>query len=167
MVELSPFFDPETLPQAEPLRRLRDAWADVFAEYRAIQPLAMPWVEASLHNGMWWTVPLLLERHETSLARLAPITMGLVRAVPGAFIAGFSVMRPGCEILPHAGYTASVWRTHLGLQSSPEAAITVGGAARSWVDGEMFAFDDTEIHSARNHGTRDRVVLILDLERHG
>lgn len=80
--------------------------------------------------------------------------------------AGYSRMAPGTVIVPHVGYTNEVLRLHLGLDCPVgDCAIQVGDEIRAWRDGEVLLFDDTVEHSAWNRTDRERVVLLVDLQK--
>lgn len=81
--------------------------------------------------------------------------------------AGFSRLAPGTVIEPHYGYTDEVLRLHLGIDCPAGASITVEGETREWRDGEVLLFDDTLLHSARNDGDRERVILLVDVKKSG
>lgn len=161
----SPTF--QGLEQFDSLRPVANAWRAIRAEFLELQPLARTWPERYLHDGRWDVIPLVFDGQPMPAAELAPVTMGAVAAVPGRFIVGFSILRAGCQILPHVGYTDRVWRSHLGLITNDEAFIEVDGERYTWRDGDVVVFDDTRLHHAHNPGATDRVVLILDFAKHG
>jgi ornithine lipid ester-linked acyl 2-hydroxylase len=99
------------------------------------------------------------------LKRKAPITSRLCSSIPGAVTFGFSVMRPGCVIERHTGYSKAVLRVHLGIHTNTSAAIEVCGEERTWKAGQLLMFDDTQVHSAWNRGMEDRVLLLVDVNR--
>lgn len=80
------------------------------------------------------------------------------------FNVGFSRLAPGTVIDPHYGYDAGVLRLHLGLECPGGATITVGQETRRWEEGEVLLFDDTQRHSARNDGDRERLILLVDIK---
>lgn len=41
----------------------------------------------------------------------------------------------------------------------------VGAQVRRHAEGEIIVFDDSKLHKAFNHATRDRLVLIVDILR--
>jgi aspartate beta-hydroxylase len=75
----------------------------------------------------------------------------------------FSVLKPGVELPPHHGLSNAKLTLHLGLVVPPETAIRVGGEVRQWKEGRALIFDDSFEHSAWNHDTRPRAVLIADI----
>lgn len=147
------------------LRPLADAWRILRDEYKAAQAMARPWPESYLHNGGWFTIPLIFNGARMPWADAAPRAYDLAQSVPGVFIAGFSILQPGAVIEPHVGYTDRVLRSHLGLRTNGHAFIEVGGERRHWRDGELFVFDDTASHHAANPGDTDRVIFLLDFDR--
>lgn len=147
------------------LRPLAAAWRTLRDEYRAAHQMANPWPETYLHNGGWFSIPLIFNGARMPWADAAPQSYELAKAVPGVFIAGFSILKPGAVIEPHVGYTKDVLRSHLGLVTNGQAFIEVGGERRHWRDGELFVFDDTVTHGAQNSGATERVVFILDFAR--
>lgn len=77
----------------------------------------------------------------------------------------YSLMQPGVRLSPHMGFDAQSVRVHLCLQEDPQCWINVMGETRTWRDGEVFAFDDANIHLAEHHGTRERLVVIADFTK--
>ena len=56
----------------------------------------------------------------------------------------FSVLAPGTRLRPHCGPTNSRLTLHLGIIVPPACgALTAGGEARAWRDGEALVFDDS------------------------
>jgi len=152
------FFNPELFPTLLPLK---DHWMGIRNEYDLLKQTAIKWHE-SIHNGKWDVVGLQFQGHELPGIDHAPVTSKLCKSISGIHTFGFSILRSGCEITPHRGYTGEVLRAHLGLYTNPRATLSVNGESRTWQDGELLVFDDTELHSACNHGTHDRVVLLID-----
>lgn len=70
---------------------------------------------------------------------------------------------PGSVINPHHGYTNDWMRIHLGLICDPECKITVNGETRTWEDGKLLAFHDGQLHSVKHMGSKERIVLSLDI----
>lgn len=71
---------------------------------------------------------------------------------------------PGSVINPHHGYTNDWMRIHLGLVCDPDCKITVGGETRTWEEGKLLAFYDGQIHSVKHTGTKERIVLSVDIK---
>ena len=56
----------------------------------------------------------------------------------------FSTLAPGTRLRPHCGPTNSRLTLHLGIIVPPACgALTAGGEARAWRDGEALVFDDS------------------------
>lgn len=98
---------------------------------------------------------------------LHPVLVGLLDpAYPEACVNyNFSLVSPGTVIEPHRGADAGNIRVHLCLVEAEGCVITVAGASRGWRDGEVFAFDDSNVHWVAHAGTRDRLVVIADFKK--
>lgn len=101
-------------------------------------------------------------------AALAPRTAHAVQATPLVRIREhapeicFSILAPGTHIKPHHGVTNARLVAHLPLIVPDDCVLTVGGEARAWEEGRMWAFDDTWLHEAWNRSDRTRVILLMD-----
>jgi beta-hydroxylase len=155
------FLDTSTL---EPIRHLAASWRLIRDEYDQLKDRAMQWPEP-IHNGKWDVVGLRFMGDDLPSQALAPITTKLCSDISGVLTFGFSIMQPGCLITPHQGYTKDVLRIHLGLHVNEDAVIQVGKEQACWKEGELLMFDDTQVHSAWNRGTSDRVILLMDVHR--
>lgn len=155
------FLDPY---QVETLLPLASSWKAIKTEYDRIRDSATKWHEP-IHNGQWYVIGLMSKGEDLAMQTKTPLTTRLCKKVPGIFTFGFSVMRPGCIIEPHRGYTSKVLRIHLGIYVNDRAAIKVDDITRKWEAGKLLMFDDTQIHSAWNQGSEERVVLLLDVKR--
>lgn len=147
------------------LRPLEDNWETIRDEYLSVATKTSAWHETYLHNSKWDTFGIFFAGKRLEGEKDCPRTAELVHQIPGLFIAGFSVLRPGCVIYPHVGYTKAVLRSHLGLICPEGAWIEVGGEKHRWKAGEVVVFDDTVEHQAANEAQTDRVILIADFER--
>lgn len=81
------------------------------------------------------------------------------------FMYNYSLMRPGVRLVPHSGVDSGCIRVHLCLRDDPGCWLNVMGVQRVWKEGEVFAFDDANIHLAEHHGKRDRLVVIMDFKK--
>jgi aspartyl/asparaginyl beta-hydroxylase (cupin superfamily) len=84
--------------------------------------------------------------------------------------AGFSCLAPGVHIVPHTGYRGysdHIYRVHLGLvvPTDGDVALQVGAQVQTWQEGKVLAFNDLCLHEAWNRSQRNRIVLLLDIER--
>ena len=146
------------------LKNLEESWEDILTEYHALSDHTFKWHEP-IHNGLWYVLGLKFQGVDLKAKKLAPNTSKLCEAIPGIHTYAFSVMKPGCEIHPHVGYTNEVLRGHLSLISNDSCGIRIDGHDVSWIPGKTFVFDDTLLHSAWNRGSADRVVLLFDFYR--
>lgn len=138
---------------------------------RALQDLKMMQMHASRAGGAFsaWPEPL----HEGGWSVLPFKWQGEIVNDVWPWLrsdivvnAGYSRMAPGTVIEPHEGYTSDVLRLHIGLDCPMgDCAIQVGVQERGWVNGGMLLFDDTIEHSAWNRTDRDRVILLVDLQK--
>lgn len=94
--------------------------------------------------------------------------MKLLEAHKCIKLAMFSLLEPGCKILPHRGPFRGCIRVHLCLQApgTDLCHIKVNNEQYIWKDGEVVAFDDTYFYSVENNSSSDRIILFLDVERH-
>ena len=140
---------------------LQAHWENIRNEYDLLKNDHVAWHEP-IHNGNWFVIGFKYQGQDLPIKSKAPITSKLCESIPNIHTYGFSIMKPGCEITPHIGYTDKVLRVHLGLYTNERASIRVEDETYTWKDGELFSFEDTKLHSAWNHGDRDRVVLLID-----
>ncbi len=101
-------------------------------------------------------------------AARCPRTSGLLKAVPGAQTAFFSILSPRMHIPAHCGPYKGVIRCHLGLiVPKPEEAcrIRVADTIAHWEEGKCMFFDDTYEHEVWNETDGVRVVLFMDVLR--
>lgn len=100
--------------------------------------------------------------------KLFPKTMAILGRHQYVRLAMFSLLEPGCKILPHRGPFRGCIRVHLCLTSPNNELcyIKVNDERYIWKEGEILAFDDTYLHSVKNNSNTDRIVLFLDVERH-
>jgi aspartyl/asparaginyl beta-hydroxylase (cupin superfamily) len=89
-------------------------------------------------------------------------------SIPGLTAGSLSVLEAGANINPHQGDTNAIIRAHLGLSvpaSLPECGFQVGPEIRPWQEGKMLLFCDAHTHTAWNHSTKRRAILIVDVMR--
>lgn len=97
-----------------------------------------------------------------------PKTYGLLKSIPNLTFAEFTVLEPGCKVLPHIGETNTTIRGHLGISipgQLPEAGIRVGDEERSWEEGKVVLFSDCHRHTVWNNTSKRRFVLVFDITR--
>eukprot|EP00415_Alexandrium_ostenfeldii_P003140 UN3140 len=114
--------------------------------------LALEWRSITLVKHGLWVV-------EDAFPKTRAIFAGLRGVRPmEVFLAR---MPPRTEIQTHSDETNFLLNAHLGLELEEGAcALTVGESTRSWREGEMFVFDHSYYHSAKNDSQRDRYVLV-------
>ena len=98
-----------------------------------------------------------------------PTTEKLMRQI-GAVTCNISRLPANTVIKAHNGETNAFTRCHLPLivpAPLPDAGMVVGGEERSWVEGEILAFIDLNLHHAFNNTNQERIVLIFDVMRPG
>ncbi len=104
-------------------------------------------------------------RIERNLDR-CPITVSVLKQVPGLNSGFFSILKPGTHIPRHTGVTKSLVTCHLGLVV-PEGPLrmTVDDQVVHWREGETLFFDDTYPHEVWNDTAGTRVILLVQFER--
>ena len=98
----------------------------------------------------------------------APKTTQLLRAIPGAKTAFFSILSPNMHIPAHCGPYKGVIRYHLGLivpEPKEQCRIRVADTIAYWEEGKSMFFDDTFEHEVWNDTDGMRVVLFMDVLR--
>jgi len=101
-------------------------------------------------------------------ARRCPKTMALLRRIPHASTAFFSILSPHKHIPPHRGAYNGVLRLHLGLlvpEPRQQCRIRVADQVRHWEEGRALIFDDSYNHEVWNDTEGYRVVLFVDFAR--
>ena len=160
------YLDPAQFPF---LSVLESRWEAIREEYLALGPdLFDPWVQREMHGGGWTVFGLYgLGQPIPGACAVCPNTAQAIQAIPGLTLAGFSRLAPGAHIYPHVGYSADVYRVHLGLVVPDDCRMRVGRETRSWQEGKCFVFDDTLEHESWNDSAFSRGVLLLDFLRPG
>ena len=98
----------------------------------------------------------------------APRTMELLKSIPGAKTAFFSILSPRMHIPAHCGPYKGVIRYHLGLivpEPKEQCRIRVADSIAHWEEGRSMFFDDTFEHEVWNDTDGQRVVLFMDVMR--
>jgi hypothetical protein len=86
------------------------------------------------------------------------------------YIAGviFYAAQPGAVINHHYGVdsTYNNVRLHLCLTSDPECWFDIENERHSWIEGDLFGFDDASyFHGIKHLGTKPRIVLVVDIKK--
>ena len=76
-----------------------------------------------------------------------------------------SKLSAGVRITPHCGSSNLRFRYHLGLDvpEPDKVKIRVGTVWHYWKEGKAFGFDDSFEHEVVHDGTKDRVVMVVDI----
>lgn len=117
----------------------------------------------------WASIHLYKIGAATAFAAHFPRTLEALAAVDLVRVDGnpmevfFSRLTPKTHIPPHHGLTNTRLTVHLPLIIPEDCSIRVGADTYCWTQGEVFAFDDSFEHEARNGAATDRVVLIFDV----
>ncbi|MCA8973141.1 MAG: aspartyl/asparaginyl beta-hydroxylase domain-containing protein [Planctomycetes bacterium] len=149
--------------------RLEAATADIRRELRALPAAAfapaadsLTTVEAGYDETGWLYFDLHGDGDFAVNRARCPITAAAVAEVPGLRNAGFSRFVAGTHLYPHRGELPGVLRCHLPLEvPAGDLGIRFGDETRRWQFGRCLIIDDTQEHTAWNHGDGDRVVLLI------
>jgi len=165
------------------VRKLEAAWPAILNEYRQVRsgPQAPePYVHTGdntpeswsplVEQNAWNALHLYRRGHrQSSACERCPKTARLLQDLPQARYgetspeAFFSTLQPGAHIPPHYGLANIKLTVHLGLEIPQDCGIRVGLQTRHWEAGKALLFDDSFIHEAWNHGSRDRSVFIFEI----
>lgn len=147
------------------LKPLQENWREILAEFQQYRYLAKTFERTDLHNNLWEIYFLVHQNKLQPAWELCPVTRSLVKDIPGLYLVGFSIQKPGARIYPHRGYTTDVWRSHLGLICPNGAWLEVARERYEWKAGEMIVFDDMRKHHSANESLEERVILMVDFKK--
>lgn len=104
------------------------------------------------------------------LPQLRGLVFDTMRFVEGVQLGRVVITRlaPGARITPHQdmGRAASFYeRYQLALQSLPGCLFHAGDETAHFRSGELWHFDNSQVHSVENNSTDDRIVVIMDIRR--
>ncbi len=108
----------------------------------------------------WWGVSFKKN------CQKCPATTRLLQQIPGMVSASFNLLKAGSTIKPHHGDTDAIVRTHLGLVipgTLPHCGFLVAKKQHPWETGKTLLFCDAHKHTAWNHTTQDRYILLIDV----
>lgn len=80
----------------------------------------------------------------------------------------FYAAQPGAVINHHYGVdsTYNNIRLHLCLTADPDCWFDIENERHSWVEGDIFGFDDASyFHGIKHTGTKPRIVLVIDIKK--
>jgi beta-hydroxylase len=99
---------------------------------------------------------------------LFPETCEIIKNISRIKTVAFSRLKANSQIQPHIGWgdlANDILRCHYGLEV-PEKC---GCVCDNWVvlheNNKWLVFDDAKMHSSYNYSDKDRIILIIDMER--
>jgi aspartyl/asparaginyl beta-hydroxylase (cupin superfamily) len=167
------FYDPATLPW---VRTLEENWEVMRDEMLALTEEEPDRLRPYFINRAmsfpprhWKTMGLYFWRYTMHAnCRRCPRTVEILRGIPGLTSCSLSVLEPGANINPHQGDTDAIYRCHVGLKvpgGLPDCGFQVGPEIRGWEEGRALPFCDAQTHTAWNHCTERRLIMIVDVMR--
>jgi len=167
------FYDPTTLPW---VKILEENWKTIRDELFTLKDSNPDRIQPYFINkGMsfppqkWHTMGLYFWKftmHKN--CRKCPETVKILRSIPNVVSASLSLLEANSNINPHQGDTDAVIRCHLGLSipgKIPDCGFQVDMEKQSWQEGKVMPFCDARSHTAWNHTSGPRYVLIMDVMR--
>ncbi len=125
--------------------------------------------QVSLNQDKKWKALFLFAYNQSNDSVLLefPTLNKLLSKHPEIQLMFFSTLESGKHIPPHEGRNIAVHRLQLGIDiQHPESTeLKVENVRVQLKEGELFVFDDTFEHEAKNDGPTDRTVLIIDYEK--
>lgn len=102
------------------------------------------------------------------LTEARPLIMSLMTRVGGERLGRCMINKigPGGRIFPHAdtaAHAAYYSRFHIVLQSNAQSLFRAGDETVHMGAGEVWWFDNEQVHEVHNHGDTDRIHLIVDI----
>lgn len=104
------------------------------------------------------------------LPQLRSLVFDTLRFVEGVQLGRVVITRlpPGGRITPHQdmGAAAAFYeRYQIALQCLPGCLFHAGNETAHFRSGELWHFDNSQVHSVENNSTDDRIVVIMDIRR--
>lgn len=147
---------------------------DIWVRYAAPEALRGADFMMRPHESVWWPA-------YEKLPSIGPIVLNVfIRAMGAAEykmtdrnpFGGVLITRipPGCQVYPHHDrgtwhsehYDLKVW---IPLRANDRCVNNVEGEEMVWKPGEAWSHDNLRVHSVRNEGDSERIVLILCFRR--
>lgn len=148
----------------------------------------MDWVEKNLYkretkDGDWKIIPFCgFDIWVDENCNKCPELYKFLKSIPNLKIAILSKMGPNTILSEHKGWanhSNHVLRCHFGLDIPNNCFISVGDyekgkpeidqnilrEVKHYEQDKWIVFDDSKFHYSWNKSTKDRIVLILDIER--
>ena len=166
--------DPSSLPPWAGI--LLDGWRPLANEWHSLpRPLFFPYCHHSAcgANADWKIFPLVVMTVPVHpCLEAAPAASALVAAVsaavgPALLNAAFSMSAGAGHIAPHCdGREGQTLMRYLLALDVPEPAAEFricGSPPRTFREGDLFAFNNSQPHEVINHADQPRIVLLLDV----
>jgi len=124
--------------------------------------------------GHSWILPLVPEAEDQDLIpaevcararELAPIATARCSAVPYVVAFAFSRLVPGKHIALHTHWNPYLSGILTLDDGGANSHILVDGQRHDFVDGDLMLFDYTLPHESKNEGERDRIVMLMIIDR--
>ncbi len=151
------------------LHLLSDNYKIIKKEYLENTNDLLEWPEKYLYDSdkEWKVIPLYAFGEWKT--NKFPETTKILKKIPNLRTALFSKLGPKTTLKPHRGWadlSNYVLRTHLGIQvPNGKCGIVVKNSFRQIEEGSLITFDDSKLHYGINETDKERVVLIVDIER--
>ena len=129
------------------------------------------WPEKNLYkkNNGWKVLPFYGFGHWIKKnCDKCPIIFNIIKNIPGLKTASLSRLAPGTKIEPHYGWAKLsnyVLRCQYGIICGEKCIIGCEDDVVVMTENKIIVFDDSKLHYAQNNGSKDRIILILDIDR--
>lgn len=156
------------------IQQLEDNWQVIRDEILALlerkQDRLRPYfIPLSFPPRQWKTMGFYFWKYRIHKnCRSCRRTAEVLESLPNMTAGSLSVLEANSNINPHHGDTNAIIRIHLGLDipaGLPECGFQVGNEARPWENGKALMFCDAHAHTAWNHSSQRRLILIVDVMR--
>ena len=103
-----------------------------------------------------------------SLPALRPLIFAMMQRVQAVELGSILITRlpEGGEIKPHSdkgSWPAEFYNMKLHLIVSGQASVNCNEETAIFKGGDLFTFDNLQVHSVQNHWPEDRVALIVSM----
>jgi beta-hydroxylase len=173
------FFKSDIFPELDAIHNIR---GDVMREVDEVlmNPQNLDnWPEKDLYDdGDWKIFPLYaFNTWVDDNCQKMPTLTNFVKSIPNLRIALLSKLSPGMKLKPHRGWkdhSNNVLRCHYGLIVPDGCYIAVDTSHETdpskinkqyHKNDSWLVFDDSETHFAENTSDKERLVLIVDIQR--
>lgn len=146
----------------------------IYEEYLGIRDSIQQWPQRNLQVKGSWDVYGITDYEGNPIEGAfdrAPFTTQLILDhLPNRRSTGFSRLQANTVLKPHRGIYPCTWyRAHVGL-SVPEGDVALHvlepePTLMRFVEGGVWAFDDSLEHEAWNKTDKERVTLLMDFDK--